>query len=298
MLVSPFLYYFLFGHQYPPGATKFEADIFAFVVPPRLVALHSGPPGHGSNPETYLGLPLVVLLFAFAWGRRQERSTRLLGACLLAAVVASLGSQLVVRGDKTGIPLPWAVFHLLPVFRYAIPVRLALFVILPAAVIVAMWLAQPSRGAPPGARAARWALALAAIAFMLPAVGNTAWNLPVADPPFFQHHAYRAYLNGSDHVLTVPVWGPNQRWIANAGYPFALSAGYAGDPYPPATLAARRRTPLSWWGGWLLATGPLADPSRPAGHRDVVQQGSGPSTALFGRLGVRPIATGGVLFCR
>ena len=32
VLISPYLYFFLFGHQYPPGATKFEADLASFAL--------------------------------------------------------------------------------------------------------------------------------------------------------------------------------------------------------------------------------------------------------------------------
>src|SRR6202012_4584095 len=85
-----------------------------------------------------------------------------------------------------------------------------------------------------GTRLARWAVALLAVAFILPHVGSPAWNTPITTPPFFEHHAYRAYLNSSDHVLTIPFWGPNQRWVAAAGFAFAVSAGSGGQGESPA----------------------------------------------------------------
>ncbi len=45
VLISPFLYFFFFGHQYPPGATYFRADLASFVLPPPLVALTRQQPG-------------------------------------------------------------------------------------------------------------------------------------------------------------------------------------------------------------------------------------------------------------
>ena len=88
----------------------------------------------------------------------------------------------------TSIPAPWLVLEKLPILRYAIPVRLALFVVLPAAVIVALFLRRGGWW--------RWALgaALLAVAFIVPDVGNAAWDTPIQDPPFFAHDTYRAYL--------------------------------------------------------------------------------------------------------
>jgi hypothetical protein len=298
VLISPFLYFFFFGHQYPPGATGFEADLTSFVIPPKLVALGGG--ATGSNLESYVGVPLVVLIAVFLWRGRRERAPRLLGLCLLAAAIAALGSRLFVDGHKTGIWLPWDLFRHLPVLRYAITVRFAVFIILPAAVIVALWLAKPSRDESVAARTGRWGLALLAVALIVPAVGNSAWKTAIADPPFFQHGAYRTYLSGRDHVLTVPAWGPNERWVADAGFPFALSNGYAGNPFP----ASYTRYPTF---ETLLSGRLTADYARQlrrfiaAKHVTaiVVQQGyPGPWRTLFGTLGVRPVATGGVLVYR
>jgi hypothetical protein len=301
VLVSPFLYYFFFGQHYPPGATGFKADLSSFVLPPRLVAvqLHAGPPYVGSNLEGYLSVPLVLLAADVAWRRRRSRPTLIVVLSALAAAVASLGGRLLVRGHATSIWLPWRLFRHLPVLRYAITVRFALFVILPVAMLAAIALAD----APREARwrgVGRWLLAAAAIVFIAPAVGNVAWNIPVSDPPFFAHDTYKHYLRPDDHVLTVPVWGPNERWIADAGFPFALSAGYAGNPFPTSY------TGFPTWN--TLLTGRLT-PSYAAQLRRfiaakhvtavVVQDGLlGPWQKLFGTLGVRPVSVGGVLVYR
>ena len=34
-------------------------------------------------------------------------------------------------------------------------------------------------------------------------------------------------------MLTVPAWGPNERWQADTGFRFKLADGYAGNPFPP-----------------------------------------------------------------
>lgn len=299
ILISPFLYFLLFGHQYPPGATRFEADLSAFVLPPRLVALaRHQPPFAGSNTEGYLGLPLIALILAFAWQERRRRGTWLIGLSLLAAALCSLGAHLVVRGHKTSIPGPWRLLSELPILRYAIPVRLALFVVLPAAVIVAIWLSRESIRVPRGL--GRWGVALLAVAFIVPDVGSSVWNTHIQDPAFFASGAYRRYLKPTDHVLTIPAWGPNERWQADTGFRFALADGYASNPFPPSY------TRFPTWN--TLLTGQLTGGYGAQLRRFVRAKGvtaivvdetaPGPWQKLFGTLGARPVSTGGVLLYR
>jgi hypothetical protein len=299
ILITPFLYYFLFGHHYPPIRTDFSADLGGFLRPPPLVALmpHLGSAHLTYDVESYLGLPLVVLIGALSWQRRRCRAVQITTLSLLAALVASLGPELIVAGRKTGIPLPWQLVQHVPGLHYAIPVWLAVFVSLPASIIVAIWLAGRCARI---VAAMRWVLAALAVTFIAPDAGNAAWNTEAVDPPFFQHNSYRAYLSSADHVLTVPAWGTNERWIADAGFPFALAAGYAAQRFP----AGYTRYPT--WGTLLSGrlTVHYAQQLRrfiAAKHVTaiVVQQGyPGPWRTLFGTLGVRPVATGGVLVYR
>jgi hypothetical protein len=146
----------------------------------------------------------------------------------------------------------------------------------------------------------RWALALLAVAFIVPDVGNMAWNTPVHDPSFFAGGAYKAYLKPSDRVLTIPAWGPNGRWQADTGFRFQLADGYAGNPFPPAY------TRYPTWN--TLLTG-QTNRNSPAQLRDFVRAKGvtaivvdetvpGPWRRLFGTLGARPVSMGGVLVYR
>jgi hypothetical protein len=299
VLISPFLYFFLFGHHYPPGATNFSADVFFFAVPPKLVALtRHAPPFVHSNTTTYLGLPLIALIGLFIWQERRRRTTWLLAVSLLLAALLSLGNYVHVRGQQTSIPGPWLLLHHLPVLRYAIPPRFALYVVFPAAVIVALWLSRASISDHNGI--VRWAIALLAVAFIVPDVGSSAWDTHVRDPKFFSSGAYRSYLKPTDNVLTVPAWGPNERWQADTRFRFRLSAGYAGNPFPASytryptwnTLLTGQLTPdyagqLRRFVAAKRVTAIVVDASVP-----------GPWTKLFSSLGVRPVATGGVLLYR
>src|SRR4029077_845609 len=114
---------FFFAHQYPPGHTIFRADLSSYVLPPSLTALgQRNPPYIGSNNEPYLGIPLIVLIAVFLWQERRNRAAWLLGLAVVVPAICALGDHLIVRGDKTSIPLPWLVLEKLPVLRYAIPI--------------------------------------------------------------------------------------------------------------------------------------------------------------------------------
>jgi hypothetical protein len=298
ILISPFLYYFVFGHHYPPGAVGFSADLGSFATPPTHLLLSRQKPIAGSSTESYLGLPLIALLCAFTWQHRHSRRTRLLAISLVITGVASLGEHLFFRGHKTSIPGPWIVFGHLPVLHYALPIRFALLTIFAASVMFALWLCEPISRNRRGVL--RTGLAALAVLAIFPDVGSAAWNTPIKDPVFFSSGEYRHYLTRSDNVLTVPVWGPNERWQADTGFYFKLSDGYAGNPFP----AAYTRYPI--WNALLI--GALI-PNYAADLRSfvrakrvtaiVVDNGyTGHWRQLFGSLGVRPIATGGVLFYR
>ena len=155
VLISPFLYFFFFGHQYPPGATPFPADLVSFGLPPPLVALtRRQPPFVGANNEAYLGLPLIVLIVAFMWQERRSRTAWLIG------VVAAGGRAVLARRPPDASAAtrprsrgPGCCWRSCRCCSYAIPVRLALFATLPAALIVACGSAA-SRGQRPRRRVA------------------------------------------------------------------------------------------------------------------------------------------------
>jgi hypothetical protein len=237
-------------------------------------------------------VPLLLLLVLFAVDGFRRPGARVVLVALIVTAVASLGTRLQVGGEDTGIPMPWALLSGLPGLEYAIPVRFTGFVFLAAAVAVAMWLSW-------GGGLRRWGLALVAIAFMLPNVGNAIWRTPSGDPPLIADGGFRDLLDEEDRVLTVPAWGPNMRWQANAGFDFKLAAGYLG-----AFPESYRRYPI--W-DTLLSGRLIPDYEaelrrfvRDKGVSAVLVEGGArdPWEELFGTLGVRPRRAGGMLVYR
>lgn len=300
ILISPFLYYFFVGTHYPPGATYGWSPAAAYVVPPpNVVALTRHSPAlAGSNDEAYLGLPLIVVVCLYLWERRRDRTAWLIVVSLLVPAICSLGPTLRVRSQFTSISLPWHLLGRLPLLRYLNTIRFSVFVFLGAAVILAIWLSRaPERG-----RGAimRWSMAVLVVASIFPDIGSSIWATTVNDPPFFASGAYRKYLRPSDHVLTIPAYGPNERWQADTGFRFQLADGYAGNPFP----ASYTKYPI-WY--TLVSTsmipGYAAQLRRFVNAKGVTaivvdETQPGPWRQLFGTLGVRPISTGGVLFYR
>lgn len=299
VLVSPLLGYVFFGERTLPAQAlaQYPADALSLLVPGPLVAL--APERVADTPDwatgaAYIGLPLVVLIAAFAWTHRHDRSARLVSIAFLACAVAALGTTLHVAGDDTGVFLPWQVFAELPLLRYAIPLRFSVFAFLVAALVLAMWLAwRPTW--------ARWALAGLVALSLVPALGNSQWHTPLTQVAFFESGAYEAYLDETDRVLTIPVAGRNMRWHVEADFSFGLAAGYVG-----ATPESYTRYPA-----WDLLSTPFAEVG-PDSERELRRFISAKGVTaivveadlanswrrLLDGLGARPVEAGGVVVYR
>ena len=304
VLTSPLLVSVFFRERTLPeqALAAYPADLLSFVVPGVLVAA-SGERAGLTVPDfatgaAYFGLPLLVLVAVFAWMHRGHGAARLLVAAFAIAAAAALGKSLVVGGDDTGIPLPWAPFAELPLLRFAIPLRFSAFAFLAAAVVVALWLTwRPTAG--------RWALALLVVASIAPAVGNTQWHTALADPGFFTGDDPAPQLAQDDRVLVIPAVGPSMRWHASADFGFAMAAGYLG-----AIPKSYTRYPM--WDRLASAFDPEATRVSPASRADLRRFVSDKGVTavvieesfaaewrpLIDTLGVRPVRTGGVLLYR
>lgn len=180
----------------------------------------------------YLGVP--VILFALwalrsGWGDRLARVAAVVG--VVGGCLAS-GEWLHVYGVAT-IPLPWWVFHRLPIYADAVPNRFAIFVDLGVAILLALGadrLLERSR-----AQVLPVALVLALFLPWVPAVsvlsgGETA---PSSVPAVFRSPAVRSLPTGSV-VVVAPIAiytdGGPMLWQALDGFRYVQPFGYILHP--------------------------------------------------------------------
>jgi hypothetical protein len=180
----------------------------------------------GQPPEVnaYLGLPLILVVVRFLSTSWDQRITKLLTALLVVGIVWVLGANLYALGVET-IPLPYLLVAYLPGFNELMQGRVALYVELLCAVVLAMWLAMPSRQV-----ALRWACGALALAFVLPNLLNPAqsnsdvWTNPV----FFKTDMYKRYLRRGETIMPISwAWfSEAPMWQAEDHMYYDMASGY------------------------------------------------------------------------
>jgi hypothetical protein len=224
-----------------------SSDLLALVTPSRLLAIapeaavRLGDRFTGTL-ETYLGIPLLVVV-ALVATRRRSPVARVGAVMLLVAMVLSLGSRLRVGGLVTPVPLPWTVVESLPVLWHMVPARLALFTALFAGLLLAVAL-EYLWGGDWRRRVLAVATAVLAFAFLVPSAPLPSAPV-VATPPFFTGPAVTTLpRDGVALVVPFPRKGRDNEamlWQARAGMWFKMPGGYFVGPGPDG--GTRREAP-------------------------------------------------------
>lgn len=216
-------------------------DLLAYLLPLPVHNILGGSGLHGS--ELGFGWTVIALaVVAFLLGKGRRRGLLLWAAGAFALALLALGPELILNGQPTGVPLPYAALLDLPgAAAMRVPVRfdtlLGLFMGLLAAHGVAEILARLAR---PAARAGVVALvlALAAVEFF----GLPRTLITPQDGPFFAQLAAHPSpclgrlpptLSDCDAVLELP----QADWIPPGMYHQAIDAhpmigGYLSRHYP------------------------------------------------------------------
>lgn len=232
---APFLAWQVLGPSSIHGAIippeNFSARLLAYVVPGPLqmaswstgYRLIEGAWFNLFDFGTYLGVPALVLIGGLAWRRRRQPLVQALVCVLGIVMLLSLGGVLHVTGRATGIPLPGRLLLEAPVLRTLLPVRLAVFADVLAAVLLGLAIDQfwLSRG-----RAVAVLAALVVVASWIPVMPFPATAL--ATPPYFSRDPSRL---AGERLLIVPFsqnWSTSQpmEWQAEAKMSFAMVDGY------------------------------------------------------------------------
>jgi hypothetical protein len=226
----------------------FNGDLLEFVVPTRLIALGGSTfggisshfPTSDAERGAYLGLPTLLIVGWFATRARRSAAARFLLVALLLSALVTLGTKLLIRGHVVA-SLPWDVLVRLPLFNNVLPVRIALFGSLAAAVIVALWTAS-RRG-----WSARVLPALA-VAALVPAVWHSDYRSVPERWPFFTDGLYKLCIPRNENVAIFPYgfWGNSMLWQAESGFWFRMAEGYLRPKPPPPFLADPTVTMLTF----------------------------------------------------
>lgn len=267
------------------GLDTYVTDLANLVLPTGVQAL--GPAGVSTRfaaglveSNGYLGIPLLVLVGWGGWRCRRVPAVRVAGLVGLIFLVLSLGPHLEVGGRVTGVPLPWAVLRHLPVLSDVLASRLAVYTMLAAAVILAVWLGEVGSGwprlarqraGPPGGLprggvrregvGACVVLVLVGVT-LFPALPFPSYRPPV--PAFFASAGASAAIpSGSVAVLLPFDTSSSLLWQALAGMRFSMPENHFGTgPQPPSVLGPLAAALLD-----AQTTGALPSPSSLPGLR-------------------------------
>ena len=217
-------------------ASPYAADLLGAFVPTIHQLLGTDATitwgGNDSENGSYLGLPLLVVLAGLAWRFRSVAVVRFAAVLGILAWVLSLGERLHVAGTETSVPMPFAVVTALPVLHNLAAVRFSLYVVLCAALVLAVGLDRLHAEGALRPRAAA-PVALLCVLALLPA---WPYSYQRADTPaYFTSVAVERVPEGS-LALTFPVprfpASAPMLWQSQAGYRYRSVGGYVITPEP------------------------------------------------------------------
>ncbi|HWB23594.1 MAG TPA: hypothetical protein VG652_12000 [Gaiellaceae bacterium] len=235
LLAGPIVYYTLTGlvSQSFANPQMFSGDLLNVLLPTRLIEAGGSSlasftahfPGNDNERDSYLGLPVVLVVALYAWRARRSGIARFLLALLVVLIVLTAGTALHIDGHRI-VALPWAVPAGWKAFNNVLPERFALYASLVSAVIVALWIAS-ARG-----RFFRtpFLVPLLAVASLVPAV----WHLQFHQHPervaFFSDGLYKQYIPRNEVLAIFPFgrWGDSMLWQAESGFWFQMAEGNMG----------------------------------------------------------------------
>jgi hypothetical protein len=274
-------------HGSPFTPDHYKNDLAGFVQPSTTMVLHTRGSAafaaafQGQLPEylAYLGWPMLIVLAVAAalfWRLLTVRAT---AVTFVVLDVLSLGGTLLAGGhEHSWLKLPWYWLQTLPVTGSVIPDRFSILADAAAAALFAFGLDAARARWAAGRRAARWAIALVALAAMVPLVPRplTAGSEPGVPAGWTATFA-ALRLPASAHVLVLPIpvstFTEPLRWQADTGLPASMFGGYFMGPAKTGQAATDGSGPPSAgvYLNWLWAQSPEGEAvtagSRPAAYR-------------------------------
>ncbi|HYN28950.1 MAG TPA: glycosyl transferase [Dermatophilaceae bacterium] len=216
--------------------------------------------------NAFFGVPLLVaaaLVVVALWRRPLVRA---LAVLVVLACWASLGEEVLLRGEKVPVPSLWALLDGVPVLGNVLPTRFALVAVPPLAALLA--LGVHAAGQVPLARqgalsrrwvqvASGWAAAAAAVLALLPLVPTplVTAERPLV-PAFFATGAWRGFVDDGSVLAVPPTDIVDARafdWQRVARMGFPIVEGYFVGPTGQADGGGRYGAPRRPFSLWLYA---------------------------------------------
>jgi len=228
----------------PPDV--YVVDVMNYLVPTQTTAVNgawatsiaSHFTGYDSENGAYLGLPLLMIMAAFALSAWRSRWTQILLSMVLILVFCSFGPYLHFKG-RSLCPMPWWLGEKLPLLRHALPARFSLYITLVASIMTALWLASLSEQQ----SMIGYMLALLTVLTLVPNIRGrrSYWFTDLRDlhiPVFFSNGDYKRFLKPGDNIIVLPYgsMGQSTLWQAMSGMYFRMAGGYV-TAYVPSAFA-------------------------------------------------------------
>ncbi|WP_157756650.1 hypothetical protein [Plantactinospora sp. KBS50] len=199
-----------------------------------------------SEESSFFGLSLIVLVAVvvlWQWRRPLVRALAVTAVCFAAL---SLGNEIWIKRQDTGIPGPYRLVSRLPLLDLVVPARFPLICIPIVAILLAISLDRAYRL--PG-RPVRllWTGAVAAVLLPLvptPLRSKPAWPVP----EFVASGQWRSYVPAGRTLVAVPPTKGGEAtngmyWSARTGLAFTTPGGYFIGPTGPHDRQARWGAP-------------------------------------------------------
>ncbi len=232
------LWWQFFGPQayHGLGHGRADNDLFEFLQFPMNSIGYQLWPGeklsvNATEHNAYFGWPLLVLIAVAAFALWSRKVVRAAVVAILAMVVLSLGRELTVGGDDTGIWMPWSLFYQLPLLDSLMELRLAMACLPFLGLLLAMAVDAAIKH---GDRRVTIAGVAGAVLALLPI---TPLPLPTKEKPavpeFITAGLWKDYVDDGS-VVFVPLPSGSRGfpldWQAKADFGFPLAQGYFLGP--------------------------------------------------------------------
>lgn len=242
----------------PFKPATFYADIYSFflfagesLAGDKARARYYAP--NTSEQNTFLGWPLMLLLIVLVVWLWRSISARAAIVVALVFGAISVGREIMIARNPTGIPGPYRYLSHLPLIDMSMPSRYALMIVPMVAILIAIATERITlngiRSWRPSRRLQYGWYGVLALALLPIAPTPLAVEPATPAPHFIATGGWREYVKDGGTLVPVPLaagnpWAaPSLRWSAVAGLDFAAPGGYFIGPRGKDDRQARFNAP-------------------------------------------------------